>query len=217
MFFWHNGLSPIKAEWGINFVIVRRGNTIIFSNPELGISFPFDMSGYNERDRVGLTSLDVFRVVFPKYVERPEYYARATISVGDEGHPLQLLEDVNKVAFKCLDERMTLELSKALIRVALKKFEEYEVKKSDRTLGSVLSVINAITEKADTRNWQTLPHSIYYSRIPMKVGSNLVTFTTTDTQGRGQNHDFTYQVKKGQTVFHTFSSLESEYPSYRNY
>ncbi len=217
VFFWHNGLSPIKTEWGINFVIVRQGNMVIFTNTDLGISFPFDMGGYSERERQGLSSLDVFRVAFPKYVERPEYFSSATLATGADNLPLQMLEDVNKVAFKCLTERMTLELSKALIRVALKKVEEYEVKKSDRTLGSILSVINAITEKADTRNWQTLPHTIYYARIPLKEGTNVVTFSAVDGQGRSQNHEFTYQVKKGQTLFHTFSSLESEYPSYSYY
>ncbi len=217
VFFWHNGLSPVKSEWSINFFITQRDNFVIFTNPDLGISFPFDMRGYSDKDRQGLTNMQVFRVAFPKYVHRPEYFTSATILAGGETYALQLLEDVNKVAFKCLDERMVLELSKALIRVALKKFEEYEVKKQDRTLGSILGVINALTEKADTRNWQTLPHSIYYSRIPLQEGTNQVTFNTVDPQGNAQHHDFTYVVKKGETLFHTFSSLESGYPSYGYY
>ena len=217
VFFWHNGLSPVKAEWGINFYVIRRDNYVVFSNPELGLTFPFNMGSMDEKERNGLARLEMFRVAFPKYVERPAYYRAATISVNGEDHSLQLLEDVSKVAFKCLDERMNLELSKALIRVALKKLEEYELKKSDRNLGSILSIINAITEKADTRNWQTLPHSIFYSRVPLKEGTNNVTFTTLDAQGRSQGHDFTYQVKKGQTLFHTFSSLETSYPSYGYY
>jgi hypothetical protein len=217
VFFWHNGLSPVKAEWGITLYISRRDNMIIFSNPELGMSFPFDMGGYDESQRNGLLNLSVYRVVFPKYVERPVYYQGSTLSVNGEEHPLQLLEDVNRVAFKCLEERMKLELSKALIRVALKKAEEYEVMKKDRTLGSILSIVNAVTEKADTRNWQTLPHSIYYSRIPLKEGTNQVGFTTIDNQGHSQQHEFTYQIKKGETLFHTFSSLESNYPSYGLY
>ncbi len=126
--------------------------------------------------------------------------------------PLQMLEDVNKIAFKSLEQRMNLELSKALIRVALKKAAEYQMKKEDRTLGSVLGMINAITEKADTRNWQTLPHSIYYARVPLVPGKNVV-----DLQLNGPapvQHQFTYEAKKGQMLFHTFSSLESGYPKY---
>jgi hypothetical protein len=103
------------------------------------------------------------------------------------------------------------------VRVALKKVEEYEVRKSDRNLASILSVVNAITEKADTRNWQTLPHSIYYARVPLQEGQNQVVFSTRDRRGQSQTHDFTYMVRKGQTLFHTFSSLESGYPAYGYY
>jgi len=150
-------------------------------------------------------------------VERSPYYSRATISVNGDAFPLQLLEDVNKIAFKCLQERMGHELSKALLRVALKKAEEFEVKKQDKTLGTIVGMINAMTEKADTRNWQTLPHSIYYCRVPLREGQNTVTFTLKSLEGKTTEHTYTYSVKKGQTLFHTFSSLESNFPSYGAY
>ncbi len=212
IFFWHNGLSPVKAEWGVNFIITRSNNMIIFTNPDLGISFPFDASGYDERDRRGLVSMDIIRVAFPKYVERPTYYTSSTLSVDGIEQPLQIMEDVSRVAFKCLEERMNLEFSKALLRVALKKLSEYEMRRSDKNMAAILSIVNAITEKADTRNWQTLPHSIYYSRVPLKEGSNQVTFSLQPVHGGPQQHDFTYVAKKGQTLFHTFSSLEIRYP-----
>ncbi|MBL7872619.1 MAG: hypothetical protein JNM78_13465 [Cyclobacteriaceae bacterium] len=211
--FWHNGLSPIKAEWGINFVVDRRDNFVYFSNQQLGISFPFSLDGYDERDKHGLSRLEIFRIALPRYLERPTHYTGATVSWQGNTSDLQLLEDVNKIAFKSLQQRMTLELSKALIRVALKKATEYQVKQEDKTLGSVLGMINAITEKADTRNWQTLPHSIYYARIPLAAGQNKITLQLT---GGGDSHknEFLYEAKKGQILFHTFSSLESGYPNY---
>ncbi|MBX7125574.1 MAG: hypothetical protein K1X47_07765, partial [Cyclobacteriaceae bacterium] len=129
-------------------------------------------------------------------------------------YPLQLLEDVNKVAFKCLEERMLVELSKALVRVAVKKVEEAELRKNNDQLGSLLGVFNAITEKADTRNWQTLPHTISYARVPLSTGSNDVTFKRVTTGGQEQVNTFHYTAEKGKTLFHTFTSLESHYPSY---
>ncbi len=212
--FWHNGLSPVKAEWGINFVVDRRDNFVYFSNQELGISFPFSLDGYDEKDKNGLTRLEFFRIALPRYLERPTYYSGATVSWQGNTTELQLLEDVNKIAFKSLQQRMTLELSKALIRVAIKKATEYQVKQEDKTLGSVLGMINAITEKADTRNWQTLPHSIYYARIPLAVGQNKVSLQLTNGNGDSHKNEFTYEARKGQILFHTFSSLESGYPSY---
>ncbi|HEY5825710.1 MAG TPA: hypothetical protein VIT44_15155, partial [Cyclobacteriaceae bacterium] len=217
LFFWHNGLSPIKAEWGINFVITRSRNWITFTNTNLGLSFPFNIENYNEKDKNGLANLEIFRVAFPKYIERPEHFSSAKINCNGSTFNLELTEDINKVAFKVLSERMTHEFSKALIRAALKKVTEYQVKKSDKALGSVIGLINAITEKADTRNWQTLPHSIYYSRIPLSEGKNTIQFELQDAQRVSTMHEFTYEVKKGETLFHTYSSLESGYPNYSYY
>ena len=217
IFFWHNGLSPIKVEWGINFMINRKDNVAYFSNPELGISFPFSLENYDKKEKENLSNLEIFRVAFPRYVERPVYFQNATLECQGKTFSLALLEDINGIAFKTLQERMTLEMSKALIRVAMKKVTEYEFKKSDKTLGSVIGIINAITEKADTRNWQTLPHSIYYSRVPLAEGNNSIRLIIKNDRGVSTDYDFSYQVKKGETLFHTFSSLESGYPNYNFY
>ena len=217
VFFWHNGLSPIKAEWGVNFVVKRRNNLVYFYSEELGISFPFSLDNYNDKDKNDLSNLEIFRVAFPRYVERPTYFKNATIEFQGKKISLELMEDINRIAFKTLQERMTLEFSKALIRVAMKKVTEYEVKKSDKTLGSVIGLINAITEKADTRNWQTLPHSIYYCRIPLAEGTNSIRLSIQNDRVVSSDYEFTYTIKKGETLFHTFSSLESSYPNYNFY
>lgn len=216
IFFWHNGLSPVKAEWGINFVVNRRDDWLYFSNEGMHMVFSFPLRDYSDRDKRNLASLEVFRVAFPKYIERPTYFQEAELTIDDKKITLEKAEDVNAIAFKCLQERMNLELSKALIRLALKKAAEAEVKKSDKTLGSVVGLINALTEKADTRNWQTLPHEIFYSRVPLKTGHNKVTLhvgVAGTTQG-GETFDFEYTAREGQTLFHTFTSLESRFPTY---
>ncbi len=217
VFFWHNGLSPIKAEWGVNFVVSRQNNIAYFSNEELGISFPFSLDNYDEKDKNSLANIDIFRVAFPRYVERSIYFKNATIFYEGKKFSLELMEDINRIAFKILQERMTLEFSKALIRVAMKKVTEYEVRKSDKTLGSLIGLINAITEKADTRNWQTLPHSIYYCRVPLQEGTNSVRLSLQNDKASSTDYEFTYTAKKGVTLFHTFSSLESSYPNYNFY
>ncbi len=38
--------------------------------------------------------------------------------------------------------------------------------------GLVVNMFNTATEKADTRNWQSLPAYIQYVRIPLKKGAN---------------------------------------------
>lgn len=218
VFFWHNGLSPIKSEWSINFIIHRKDNWVTFVNNDYNLSFPFNLSDHNEKDKDGLANLEVFRVAFPKYVERPVYYKKASITSNGETISLEPIEDINKIATQVLQQRMTLEFSRALVRAALKKVTEYQMRKENKALGSLFGIINAITEKADTRNWQTLPHSIYYSRVPMKLGTNEVTLhLIPDAEGKSEEHNFTYIVNDKGMMFHTFTSLESNTPGYRFY
>ncbi len=209
VFFWHNGLGPVKDEWSINFVIDHNNsNMFIFSNQHIPVQFPFSVEG--SKDQSDLTDLEMFRVAFPKYVERPVYYSSAAIELNDTTYALQLAEDINKIAFKSLQERMTLEFSKSLLRAALKKAAEKSARKEDKGFGALLGMVNAMTEKADTRNWQTLPHSIFYTRVPMKEGKNEIRFMLHSAEGSQDEHAFTYHTKKAQTLFHTFSSLESQ-------
>lgn len=215
VFFWHNGLSPVKSEWNINFVIDHQAdNVVVFTNESLGITFPFRLEDKDQKSDLG--RLELFRVAFPRYDERPEYYRRAVVTMDTLSIPLELSEDISKIAFHSLRERMVLEFSKGLLRAALKKATELSIKKEDEGLAALIGVVNALTEKADTRNWQTLPHSIYYARIPLKEGQNDLTFSI--AAGRdAADYKFSYKATRGQTLFHTFSSLETSEPSYRLY
>jgi uncharacterized protein len=215
IFFWHNGLAPYKAEWGINFFIDHSfGDRINFYNREMGLSFNFPKSSYSENDLKGLARIEFFHVAFPKYIERLPYFHEANLQVNGVKYNLEMTENINKIAFKVLDERMGHEFGKALIRVALKKASEYSLKKEDKTMGALLGIFNTLTEKADTRNWQTLPHSIYYARVPLPVGQTTVTLNLRGAPQQHAEQTFTYEIKKGQVLYHTFSSLESGYPNY---
>jgi hypothetical protein len=215
VFFWHNGLSPVKSEWNINFIIDHRGdNMVVFTNEGMGISFPFQLD--EKREKSDLQQLEVFRVAFPKYVERPEYYRTASLTRDSVTIPLELTEDISKIAFHSLHERMVLEFSKGLLRAALKKATEMSIRKEDEGLAALIGVVNALTEKADTRNWQTLPHSIYYARVPLREGKNDLRFTIA-AGGDAVDYNFSYEAAKGQTLFHTFSSLETMEVLYRMY
>jgi uncharacterized protein len=62
--------------------------------------------------------------------------------------------------------------------------EKLEKKKQDRIeragdiAGLAMNVFNAINEKADTRNWQSLPAFVHYVRIPLHAGENNITVAT---------------------------------------
>lgn len=213
IFFWHNGLSPVKTEWSLNFVADTRNDVVFFINEEMHFAFPFPLASLGATDRSMLASLQVLRVAFPRYIERPEYFQSARLVWGDKQQMLAEVQDVNRIALHTLQQRMTRELGHALIRVALKEALELQARRNDQVLGSLLGVVNALTERADTRGWQTLPHSIHFARLSLPPGRHQVRLEL-EGQHSGQTYEFTYQLASGQTLFHTFTSLESHAPRY---
>ena len=208
VFFWHNGLSPIKDEWSINFVAVEgEGGQVFFQNEEYGLDFPFYYD-LDDDDNASITDLTGTRVAFPKYVERQPYFEYASLEISNYYYPLEKAQDINAIAFKTLRERMVEELGKGLLRVALKKVVEKQVRKEDETLGFLVSVVNFASEQADTRNWQTMPHSIHYTRVPLKEGENEIVLHTEGPRAE-KTQAFVFKGEKGKTVFQTYQSLES--------
>lgn len=174
--FWLNGFGPVKAEWGITFTKIDKGDgVVVFHNEELGLTFPFFWgSGFSENDRNSLANVNVIRAVFPKYQERPVAYNRGTVKYNGRNYAFEEAEDINQIAFKTLHDRMLRELSSSLLRVAVKQGIKQAASKQNEWLGLAVGLANAFTEKADTRNWQTLPYSISYVRIPLEAKENKI-------------------------------------------
>ncbi len=211
VFIWQNGFGPVKAEWSINLSIAEgQGGIVTFSNEDMGFSFPFFMGDLSAREQSSFSDLSFIRVAFPKYVERKPFFSNGKIVTGDNEVTLQVAEDINAIAFKTLQDRMIRELGSSLLRFAVKRSLEEAARQKDQDLGTVVSIINAITEKADTRNWQTLPNTISYHRIHLPEGKHNLKFVMESENG-SKPHEFDVEITKGQTTFYTFQSIES-YP-----
>ncbi|MGL5682516.1 MAG: COG3014 family protein [Marinifilaceae bacterium] len=175
VFLWMNGSAPYKAEWGINFAMdPQKNGMVVFNNKEYGLSFPFfiGMGG----DESSLANVQVVRAAFPKYVERKPSISNASIKYNNQTYPLQMVENINAIAFKSLHDRMVREFSTSLLRVATKQGLKQLAGKQNEWLGFAVGLANAMTEKSDTRNWQTLPYSISYSRIPLQTSGSSISF-----------------------------------------
>ena len=207
VFLWHNGMGPIKDEVSFNFIAIPgQAGYVIFENAELGISFPFYI-GEDKKKRDDLLALRVVRVAFPKYLERPTYYKDAHIMVNGQKHPLELMENINDIAFKTLKDRFLREMGVSLLRLGLKKAAEIKLAQENVALGAAATITNAITEKADTRNWQTLPHSVYYQRARLDAGDNVIGIRMQNVNKREDKAGFTLEAKLG-LQFLPYYSLE---------
>jgi hypothetical protein len=210
VFFWLNGFGPVKSEWSINFTKVPgEKGFVMLVNEELGLSFPVYIGNKSEKEKSAFSQLRFVRVAFPKYVERKPVFTSARLHVDNRKIQLELAEDINEIAFKTLHDRMLREMANSIARLATKKALELLANQEDENLGAVIGIANALTEKADTRNWQTLPYSISYARVPLKEGQNKVILEVSSPSGMKKTEDFTFSAKPGNTYFHYFHSLES--------
>ncbi len=206
-FIWHNGLGPVKTEWSVNFAITRRGSEVFFVNDRLGLNFPFPLS-LDDDDKDPLGGLSVVRVAFPKYRSRGNYFRSARLNWGSEAQDLEILEDIDAVARKTLKDRMVLTFGKTLLRFAIKRASEEILRKENKEgLATLLSIINAATEKADTRGWQVIPNRIYYTRLAMPAGSQSLNLEANSAQG-ARTFDFQFDIASGQAQIHTFHTME---------
>lgn len=230
---WHNGLAPVKSEWSINFSVAKgQGGSLMFVNEQMALNFPAVYVGLDANQQASLTDLEVVRVAFPKYVERRPFFDRARVVVnGGQTNEIEPAMNVNLVAFRCLEQRMLTETGKAITRLAVKQALQYAARKGTeaavkgdskdtqkkqeaealgKLVGFAVGVANAATEKADTRAWMTLPHSIAYVRIPLNPGTQTLQLEAFPaTGGSPAVATFEFDVKAGRTLFHSYHHIQS--------
>lgn len=215
IFFWHNGLGPVKSEWSVNFVIVKgEGGEAFFVNEELGLRFPY-RNQKNIENNSDLGDLKVVRVAFPKYLIRPPVYEKAKLIKDDLTFPVEKVENIQGIALSVLSDRMLREFATSLTRLALKQAAEEALREGSQEAGVLLSLFNAATEKADTRNWQTLPNSISYSRVPLQLGLNKISFSlgeNANLEDENTQENFEFTLEKKGMIFHVYSNMESYAP-----
>jgi uncharacterized protein len=150
VFFLHNGLGPSLAE-----------NIIQLPNPA---------------PQAGAALL---RVALPKFVQRPAPVARVELGNGTQSASSELVEDVNAIARKSLEDRLPAIQARALARLVVKNVAVAAAKKRNENAGSyglLMSLgadIAAIaSERADTRSWSLLPGNIQLARLSLPAGTH---------------------------------------------
>lgn len=216
IFFWENGLSPVKQQEEFMFSLVKGNNgSLVFTNIAGTMFIPFGHTG----DGINLNSVQSLRATYPKYVAKPLYFNNATLSNGPVTANFEKAEDINELAFKTLEQRFVKEMGKILTRLAIKKSAEYVLKESSKGtgkngkdnsllegLGFGMQLYSLLSEKADTRNWQSLPSEIRYARIPLQKGENTIILNLKSANGAAETR--TIKVTgTGKLQFYNYSTL----------
>ncbi|MBN2164940.1 MAG: hypothetical protein JW717_01550 [Marinilabiliaceae bacterium] len=212
IFFWMNGFGPVKSEWSINFTNAGYNNGwVTLINDDMGLNFPIYIGNYSSGQQNAFKDLSFLRIAFPKYQTRKPIFNNASLVINDTlTRPVEMVENINSIAYQCLKDRMVRDVATSITRLALKKAMENAARSKDDNLGTLVSIINAVTEKADTRNWQSLPYSISYSRIDLPKGNYKINLNTYGEDNSTTTFNVNIESKK--TTFQTFHNIESMPP-----
>jgi hypothetical protein len=217
IFFWLNGFGPVKDEWNIRFTKIPspRQGYVIMRSEQLDLSFPLYIGDKSQEEKNAFSQLRFFKVAFPRYMERKPVYKRASLQVNNQRYNMEMVQNVNEIAFKTLHDRMLREMGNALLRIATKKALEVAADQENENLGTLINIVNTLTEQADTRNWQTLPHSIHYTRIPLEEGQNTLRFRTYSPRAGTKMHTYTFEGAKDRIYFASRHTTDCYQPRLR--
>lgn len=165
--FWENGQGPQKGQTKLSAssaggVFVA---TLDDGEEPLQIFLPAGSS----------TSINV--IAIPKYEQRESYYQSARIITENREISFEPVESFYPIAKQSLRDRMLREVADMIVRFSAKKatafgfgklMEEVGGKELGKIAQTVAEGAGALLEEADTRNWQSLPATINYARIPLK-------------------------------------------------
>lgn len=181
-----NGVAPVKQENDVVFTLVKNQVGVFsFVSNDGYFDIPFNWPAYSSGGKIKPSELGMFRLAFPKYVPQITYYREAFLTSDSTNYKLEMTEDLNVIAIEVLRDRLVKEAAIALTRLAVKKAAQYQLKKEHQEgLGAIVEVAGLIMEKADTRNWQSLPANISFARIPLKEGENKLVLNL-----KGQTND----------------------------
>lgn len=182
--YWENGQAPYKVEKNYMFALVGGVGGFYFVDEDQTMQIPFigNLSKANS-----FTNLTAIRIAMPKYHIDPTYYLdyNTNIKVNNiETHKqLEVTENINQIAEKTLKDSFVKNLGTHLTKLAISKLAQQALKSDSTTeaLGMILEGISFVSERADTRNWQSLPSMISYTRVLLtKADTNIIELTITN-------------------------------------
>jgi len=177
----------------------REGDVIIFfgsgmapRKTEIKISIP-------------IPDVGIIPVAFPKYepVPNPVRYGALYDREGHLYGRTFVLTDLEAIAIRNLDDRMTTLALKQVFRSAVKgAMVKTAGDQGGWAADMVANLYNVFTEQADLRCWQTLPQNMQVARVFLPSGRHELVFALHAADGgRMQKRDFVLDVRPGETIF----------------
>jgi hypothetical protein len=112
------------------------------------------------------------KIALPAFVARDGGATTVTAIVDGQRYQAELVENLEAIAFKSLDDEIGRVLVKAIARAVAKEATARQLDdKGNGSAGLLLRVVNLMTERADLRSWVGLPREIKMLVAPVATGT----------------------------------------------
>jgi uncharacterized protein len=122
----------------------------------------------------------LLRVAIPRYTSNRPKIAGVEAQAGYVRTRGFLAEDVEAAALTTFDAEQGRILLRTIVRGLLKYLGFRKAEKKGEIAGRLVNLVNIITERADTRSWETLPNQIFLVRMPLPAGTHDLTLSFLD-------------------------------------
>lgn len=176
-----DGMSPVKGEVPVDFVKTNGVGFASFSSQNSDFLVPIFWGDCSQSERSALSDFSYIRLTLPQYQDRG-VRCPGNLKINGIECGADVVENVSKIAHQSLKDRMWRELGKAILRAATKEALHQAAAKQNDYIGLLVNIANAVTDKADTRCWMSLPSVIRMVDVELTEGSYEIDYPTCTTE-----------------------------------
>lgn len=123
-------------------------------------------------------------VSMPYYLPpRQPRFAGARVSVDRLSVGSEAAESIDAAARAALEAQSGAILARTVARATLKYQASRQVGQENELAGLLVNIAGLVSERADTRSWTTLPHSIHLARLAVPAGPHVARIELRDAGG----------------------------------
>ncbi len=214
------------AQWGEVIVLHYNGLMPLKKNATIQLAWDriYSILSTSEESRNGLSPEvqnalrtgwmgHAITLAFPELEPQPFAIASSFIQANGQLYNMQKMADLAAAAKLDLEERLPGIWFRAAARAVAKQIAAEQARRAAREMskddsvgdltGLVVNILGAATEKADTRQWFTLPAEIYMARLFLPPGIHTIRLFFRDGYGNivGEHVFENIRVVRGGRVF----------------
>jgi len=184
----------LKASSSINMKNKKHYTWIVFANGE-GPSkeeLRFDIPLFLVTNKIYYTG-----IALPTFKERPSAYSHLIVKNGKNSIETKQVASMDKIIKAEFQKRFPVVMTRAITRTVAQSLLQYQLRKRGGLIGGILgSVYQGFMNRADTRQWKTLPKNFQIARVPMDNPLVVINFPSSKKQLK-----FNLDVNKNHILF----------------